>query len=147
MVSVNPLYAKAFEKQNNPSGGGDFEKAPAFKFEDIGDAIRGKVLKVGDPFEKENTYKGETRMVTNQVVTLVDVKIKRADGTQSTAEKMNIWLQKNGQFAAIFTALQAIDASDIPVDSDFILRWSGLGKATGDGARPHKFESKITPAS
>lgn len=149
MVSVNPLYADALAKQlAPPKVTADFEKdVPSFKFFDIGDGIRGTIYKVGEPFQSEETFKGQTRTVTKQVISLKDVKIKREDGTQESHPKMNVWLQKNGQYASIAVALGSIEGrSDLLEGDDFIHKWTGLGKAVGEGSRPHKFETKVTPA-
>lgn len=154
MATVNPIYAKALEKQlAPPKATGDYEKdVPSFSFKDIGDGIRGTVTRVGEPFDKESIYEGVTTMKFTQVITLKDVQVKRAPEDEhaepkiETYPKMNVWMQKNGQFASVAIALEAVDRSDIEVGDDFIQKWTGLGKASGKGSRPHKFESKVTPA-
>lgn len=147
-MAVNPLYAQAIAKQNGEGGGGNFEKLPNIKLENIGSKFKGVVARVGAPFDKENEYKGEKRMVTTQVVEYTNVVVVQVDDDGNEMEpvkldKANFWYQKTGHFAAIGLSLMDIEKDEIPVGATHMFKWSGLGKAVGDGARPHKFVSKF----
>lgn len=139
MVAVNPLYAKALQYQNNP---GDGEKAPNFKFDNVGDSVFGIIERLSEPKQVENTYKGETKIVTQQIVTLKNAIVKR-EGVTEEFPKITVWLQKNGHFAAVGQALVDLGESDMEVGYTFGIKWTGFGKAVGDGAKPHKFEVRL----
>lgn len=145
------MYAAAIAKQNGEGGGGDYPKYPNFKFNDIGDKVMGTVAKVGKPFEKTNEYKGEVRTVVVQCIELDNATIIRQaeegeEPKKETFPKLNIWIQKTGEKAAIGLELMRLELSEIPVGGVFGIKWTGLGQAVGDGARPHKFKVQIVPS-
>jgi hypothetical protein len=150
-LPINPMYAEAVAKVSGEGGSNDYPKHPNFKFKDIGDKVVGAVVKVGDPFTKINEWKGETREVVVQVIELENATITRTpvdDDTPGAEEffpKLNVWIQKNGEKAAVGVELMRLDLSDIPVGYTFGFKWTGLGQAVGDGARPHKFAVRLAP--
>jgi hypothetical protein len=155
-VPINPLYAEALARANGEKTGGsdkDYPRHPNFKFKDIGDKVDGTVAKVGKPFVKTNDWQGEKREVTVQVIELDNATVTRFQEDEDTPPvietypKLNIWLQKNGHYAAIGAELMRLDLSDIPDGARLAFKWSGLGTAVGDGARPHKFVARIAPKS
>lgn len=148
-MPINPLYADAIKKQNGEKSN-DYPKHPSLKFKNVGDKVVGKVTKVGDPFPSTSEWKGVVRDVTKQVLELTDATLTYVadDDEEPVTEffpKLNIWLQKTGEFAAIGAELIRLELSDIPLNSTFGWKWSGLGEAVGDGARPHKFKARIVP--
>lgn len=149
-MALNPLYGDAINKQNGEGGGGKFPKLPALRFNNIGDKFQGTIVRVSDPFETEDEWKGVKRTVTKQVVEYKDISMIRVDGEGNDlpAEKIdaaNFWLSKTGHFAAIGKSLIEIEKGDLTevIGASHLFKWSGLGDAVGDGARPHKFASKI----
>ena len=147
-MAINPLYAKALAKQNG-EGSDDRPKYPSFHFLNIGDRVVGTVDRLSDPFETTNDYPDGQRTITNVVVELGNATVTRAaeegeDPVVEKFDKLNVWLNKSGHFAAVGAACMAAEVEDIVVGGQFGIKWTGLGPQQKKGSRPHKFSVKIS---
>lgn len=150
MVDIDPIYADAIAVQNGEKRSSG-PKLPSVSFKNIGDKLDATVVRVGDSFFADKEWKGDKRRVLTQVFELKDITIVYASDDDDvppvveTIPAANLWLQKTGHFAAIGIALKAAELAAVPEGANLKFKWSGLGQAVGDGARPHKFAAKITP--
>lgn len=145
-MAINPLYAKAASRES----GIDREKFDSVKFENVGDKVVGTVLFVGDPFDKPNKfYDASKDDESKKFINTQKVILELEDG-----KKVALYLSKTGHYVAIFNALEAANVtlaseerpllSDIPLGWKLGMKWSGLGKATNGGSRPHLFEARLS---
>lgn len=139
-VSVNPLYAKAAEKLAARESGLDREKFTAVKLVNPGDKVIGKVLYVGDPFEKPNDFyeNGDPewkKFITTQRIVL------EVDG-----EKRALWLNKDRMFAAIGDALAEAELSDLAVGHTLAFKFEKYGPRPAKGSPAMEFKAKIVGA-
>lgn len=134
-MPINPLYAKAAAEE---SGVGR-EVFPAVKFETIGDKVIGKVAYVGDPWDAPNKFYEDGEPEYKRTVLTQKVVIEKADGT-----KVSLYLNKKKMFAAIFTALEAANQSDIPVGWTLGFKFTGYEKPkNGKGSPAMTYEARL----
>lgn len=140
-VSVNPLYAKAAEKLAARESGIDREKFTAVKLSEPGDKVIGKIVYVGDPFEKANDFyeNGDPewkKFITTQRIVL-DV-----DGV-----KQALWLNKDRMFAAIGDALTEAELSDLTVGYTLAFKFEKYGPRPKKGSPAMEFKAKVIAPS
>lgn len=137
-MALDPVYAKAMADE---SGVGR-ETYPAANVSEKGDKVRGKVVYVGETFQKDNMgskfYDPQVDPEWKRYTTTKKIVIEQADGT-----KVALWLNKTKQFAAVGVALLERNLSEIPEGCDFGMKNLGRGEKKGTGMAPFDFEAKI----
>lgn len=137
-MALDPVYAKAMA---DDSGVGR-ESYPVANISEKGDKVRGKVIYVGETFQKDNLggkyYDPEKDPEWKRYTTTKKIVLELSGG-----EKVALWLNKTKQFAAVGAALLEHDLSEVPVGCDFGMKNIGKGEKKGNGQPPSLFEAKI----
>lgn len=133
-MPINPLYAQAIADE---SGVGR-EKYPSVRFENIGDKVVGKVLHVGEVFDKPNKFYEEGDPEYKRFIKTQKIVLEKEDG-----EKVALYLSKTRMYSAIGKALMEAELSDIPVGGTLAFKFSGYEKPKNGGSPPMTFEARI----
>jgi hypothetical protein len=137
-MPINPLYAKAMADE---SGVGR-EQYPSVRFDNVGDKVIGKVVYVGDTFERPNKFYEADKPGSKQFILTQKIVIEKEDGT-----KVALFLGKLKQYAAIGKALEEAGQSDIPIGWTLAFKFSGYEKPKGGGSPATTWEARILPPS
>ena len=132
-MAINPKYAQLAAPISGPS----IDRLDPVRFENIGDGVVGVILDYTEPYEKPNRFYQQGEPEYKKTVTTVKVNLQTKDGPRS------LFIEKKGQFQALADALVEAEISDFVVGWTFGMKWTGLGKAQGQGPRPYLFQAKV----
>lgn len=161
-MAMNSAYQAGLDAESGKfTGESQFEKLPAVKPKEIGDALKGRIVEVSDvKTRKTKDDNGNDRDEQYQVVTMENIVLKFTEMTDDgpvkkteKVEKGQLWLNKNGQFAAAGRAVSEHDGSDLKEFVGFDLLYkrvtNGEPKQLRNGkmgSPPHRFDMKLVKA-
>lgn len=137
-MPINPLYAKAMADE---SGVGR-EKYESVRFDNIGDKVIGKVVYVGETFDRPNKFYNPDEKGSKQFILTQKIVLEKEGGV-----KVALFLSKLKQYAAIGKALEEAGQSDIPIGWTLAFKFTGYEKPKSGGSPAHTFEARILPPS
>lgn len=113
---------------DNYAGGGD--RYPAFKFENVGDTVRGVIVERPRVVDVDNNGKAEKRMVVAV--------------TQDDGETVSIWVKPGFSAAAVKEALTAAGADGLVEGGTFAMKLDEL-RDTGKPSPAKVFKASYKP--
>jgi hypothetical protein len=116
------------------------EKYPSVKFDSIGDKVVGKVLHVGETFDRPNKFYNSEEPGSKPTILTQKIVIEQSNG-----EKVALYLSKTKQYAAIGLALEAVEQSDIPLGWTLGFKFTGYEKPKGGGSPATTWEARLIP--
>ncbi len=134
-MAVNPQYAHLAQKQRSSD---DMKAIPIFNWDSVGDEIQGKITHVGEIYKVPNKFFREEKRDSGTGEVIVKAQGEREVTKQcfvieTSDGERRVFMQKRGQWEALYNALEKAELSDPPVG------WMFRGKRMEDDDKAHVF--------